>query len=66
MNYAILMKHEHINNQDEILEIIKYFFSNVKVKRFPFSLKHLSFYTYIEEFNPKKSIAKNFLKKNKV
>ncbi|MDP3560387.1 MAG: hypothetical protein Q8R79_08600 [Legionellaceae bacterium] len=48
LSYASIMKHEHLNNADEILLLINHYFSDIKIKRFPFNNSHLSFYTYIE------------------
>lgn len=46
LSYSALMRHEHVNTADEILSLVKHYFGNVEVKRFPFNSKHLSFYTY--------------------
>lgn len=48
LDYKIFMKHEHLNDCDEIETLIGYLFNNVQISRFPFNLFHLSFYTYIE------------------
>ncbi|WP_391088898.1 methyltransferase domain-containing protein [Vibrio sp. NH-UV-68] len=47
LSYKQIMKHEHVNNENEIIQLIGHYFDDVKVKRFPFNHKHLSFYTYI-------------------
>ncbi|NOQ76549.1 MAG: methyltransferase domain-containing protein [Methylococcaceae bacterium] len=47
LSYSVIMRHEHINTEDEIIALIKYYFKGVKVRRFPLNYKHLSFYTYI-------------------
>ena len=52
LSYKNLMRHEHINNAQEILLIIKHFFRVVSVRRFPLPFFHFSFYTYIEAKEP--------------
>lgn len=52
LDYATLMKYEHINQASEIIQIIEYFFEEVKIERFPFSWKTASIYTYIEAQRP--------------
>lgn len=52
LDYKKIMKHEHINNAEEIEMILRYFFYKVEVKRFPLSLYNLSFYTYLEASHP--------------
>jgi hypothetical protein len=47
-SYTDIMRHEHVNDEKEILALLNHFFTVKKVKRFPFSARHLSFYTYIE------------------
>jgi hypothetical protein len=52
LDYATLMRYEHINLAHEIIQIVNYFFEEVSIKRFPFSLKGASIYTYIEAQKP--------------
>ena len=47
LDYGKLMKYEHINKSWEIELILKYFFKEIKVKRFGIG-RHFSLYTYIE------------------
>ncbi|NOR69219.1 MAG: class I SAM-dependent methyltransferase [Methylomarinum sp.] len=47
LSYSSIMKFEHVNTADEILSLVKHYFSDVKYERFPINNKHLSFYTYI-------------------
>lgn len=47
LSYKKLMKYEHVNTAEEIIFLIKYYFNNVKVERWPLNCKHFSFYTYI-------------------
>lgn len=57
-----LMKHEHINDADEIEAVVKQYFAKVKVRRFPLPLRHLSVYTYIEATEPKLEICQKLVK----
>ena len=52
LDYGVLMRHEHVNKANEIIEIVKYFFANVKIKRFPLPFHVLSLYTYLEATKP--------------
>jgi SAM-dependent methyltransferase len=52
LDYATLMRYEHINLASEIVQITEYFFEDVSIKRFPFALKGASIYTYLEARNP--------------
>lgn len=61
LSYKVLMEHEHINNIDEILAIVKYFFTEVTVQRFPLPGKHFSLYTYVEAKGPDLKRAKAYL-----
>lgn len=58
LDYKPFMQHEHVNNSHEIEALIKYLFNEVKVRRFPFNLFHLSFYTYIEARDVKQAALK--------
>lgn len=60
LDYGILMRHEHINTADEIEAIVRRFFAEVKMRRFPFDAKHLSMYTYLEATNPRCEDCTNF------
>lgn len=52
LDYKSVIRHEHVNNEKEIVEIIKHFYKKVKIKRFPTPLFQLSFYSYIEAESP--------------
>lgn len=52
LNYGDLMRHEHINDAQEIITLIKYMFQNVRVQWFPMPFRHLALYGYIEASNP--------------
>ena len=45
LDYAAIMRHEHLNTAREILELLNYFYGHVEIARFPLPLEHLSFYT---------------------
>ncbi len=44
MSYKNIMNHEHVNDHDEILSVIKAYFKNVRVVYNFFPCKHLSLY----------------------
>ncbi len=52
LDYGVLMRHEHVNTAPEIIKLVKYFFADVKVRRFPTPLHSMSLYAYIEARNP--------------
>jgi SAM-dependent methyltransferase len=45
LDYAAIMRHEHVNSSPEILRILHYFFGGIALARFPLPGHHLSFYT---------------------
>lgn len=61
LSYKHMMKHEHLNSADEIINVVKYFFDDVKIVRFPFNFKHLSFYSFIRARKPKVHLARDYL-----
>ena len=52
LDYARLMRWEHINNASEIECLVRHFFRDVSIVRFPIAVFHLSFYTCIEARHP--------------
>jgi hypothetical protein len=46
--YGVLMRHEHLNDAVEVLEVVNHFFDEVRIRRFPLAFHHFSFYTYLE------------------
>lgn len=48
LDYKILMAHEHLNTEEEIIGLVRETFDQVKVIRYPTRFKHLSLYSYIE------------------
>lgn len=53
LDYGELMRHEHVNTADEIITLIKLFFVDVSITRFPLPFHHLSLYVFIEAKNPR-------------
>jgi SAM-dependent methyltransferase len=53
LSYKELMAHEHVNNAEEIETVIRYYYEDVLVRRFPTRWLHGSFYTYIEGAKPR-------------
>jgi hypothetical protein len=66
-NYSELMRHEHVNNYDEIYSMIKFFYNKVNVNfSYPlFFSPHLSFYANISFSNPKLNLCEKYLKMRK-
>jgi hypothetical protein len=52
LNYAVVMRHEHVNTAKEIECLVKFIYRDVRIVRFPINSFHLSFYSYIEARNP--------------
>ena len=44
LDYGAIMRHEHVNTDQEILSLLRYFFREVSVDRFPLDSRHLSLY----------------------
>lgn len=64
--YGPLMRWEHINSAKEIELLARYFYSDIHVKRFPVSLFHFSFYSYLELRNPRVERCTSFLQSRSV
>jgi hypothetical protein len=62
VDYGIVMRHEHVNTASDIIALIRHFFINVAVTRFPFPHQHLSFYVYIEAQMPNQQECERFLR----
>ena len=52
ISYKTVMEYEHVNDADEIIQIVEFFFEDVKIKRFPLPLHHFSLFSYIEARTP--------------
>jgi hypothetical protein len=61
LDYKTMMRHEHINDSREIIELVGHFFETVQISRFPLPGHHSSFYTYIEASTPRLAVASQFL-----
>jgi hypothetical protein len=61
LDYKTMMRHEHINDSREIIELVGHFFETVQISRFPLPGHHSSFYTYIEASAPRLAVASQFL-----
>ncbi|NDU92664.1 MAG: methyltransferase domain-containing protein [Ferrovum sp.] len=48
LDYAVLMRHEHVNTAQEIEACIRHCFTDVTIKRFPLPFRPLSLYTFVE------------------
>lgn len=47
LDYGELMRHEHLSAAPEIIAVVRYFFRNCRVERFPLPWHHLSLYCAI-------------------
>jgi hypothetical protein len=61
LSYAVAMRHEHVNDAPEIIEIIRWFFDRVQLRRFPLPFHHTSFYTYAEADRPRLGRCRDYL-----
>jgi len=52
LDYATVMRHEHLNSAPEIIAIVRHLFAAVRLRRFPLPWHHASFYTYLEAREP--------------
>lgn len=62
LDYGLLMKYEHVNNADEIEEVLNYFYQKSSVAFFGIS-KKISLYRYYECSKPNINLAKAYLGK---
>jgi hypothetical protein len=63
LDYGVIMRHEHLNNAHEILKVVRYFFDDVEVVRFPTPFHQLSFYAYVEARAPQRERAREYLQR---
>lgn len=61
LDYGKVMRHEHVNNAEEIRAMVGYLFEDVKLSRFPTPFAHFSFYTYLEARRPRLDLARSLL-----
>jgi Methyltransferase domain len=48
LDYKVIMRHEHLNNYDEIVSALKDNFGSVMIDSFPLPFKHFALYSYLE------------------
>ncbi|MGQ0659178.1 MAG: methyltransferase domain-containing protein [Chromatiales bacterium] len=58
--YGVLMRYEHINSAEDIITLMRWFFSRTSVIRFPLPAHHLSLYTYISAECPRLDRCRRF------
>jgi hypothetical protein len=63
LDYAVLMRHEHVNNAREIETLIRHFYARVSVKRFPLPLFHASLYSVIAAQSPKTEACREYIER---
>ena len=61
LDYGVYMRHEHVSTSPEIIAVLRQFFDDVSVVRWPTPLHQFSFYAYLEARRPRKEAAQNYL-----
>jgi SAM-dependent methyltransferase len=61
LDYGVVMRHEHLNDAKTILKVVRHFFADVRVARFPTPFHQLSFYAYVEGRSPIAENANRYL-----
>ena len=61
LDYEVLMRHEHINSAREIEEVLRYFFSEVKISVFGLG-RFASFYQFFACTKPRLETCSNYLR----
>ncbi len=51
-DYGRLMRHEHLSRAPEIIALVRHFFGEVSIRRFPLPAHHLSLYVYLSARRP--------------
>ena len=49
------MRHEHLSRAPEIVALVRHFFADVTVRRFPTPFHHVSFYACLEARRPRRA-----------
>lgn len=62
LSFATLMRHEHVNDADEIIAIVRHYFQDVEVSRFPTPAHHLSLYAYVHAARPRVDACRAYLR----
>jgi hypothetical protein len=65
LDYGEMMRHEHVNTAPDIISVVKYFFEEVRLARFPVPAHHLSLYGYLEARKPKLDLCEKLLESRK-
>jgi hypothetical protein len=47
LDYGVLMRHEHVNTEFEIIAVCRIIFENVEVEAFPLNVPHMSLYKFL-------------------
>jgi len=63
LSYGVLMRYEHLNRADEILTVLRWFYAEVRVRRFPLPGLHPSLYTYIRASAPRLERCRAYLER---
>lgn len=58
---GVVMRHEHLSTAPDIIGVVRHFFAEVRVSRFPFPWHHLSLYAYLEARAPRRERCKSWL-----
>lgn len=61
LDYAVMMRHEHVNTADEIESCVRYFFNDVSLYRFPTGMRSLSLYTFVAATGANRARCSQFL-----
>ena len=61
LDYAVMMRHEHVNTAAEIESCVRYFFDDVSLFRFPIRMRSLSLYTFVLATGAHKARCSQFL-----
>jgi len=61
LDYGVLMRHEHLNTAAEIETVVRNFFDDVVVTRFPLPFRQMSFYSYVMARRPRRDRAAPYL-----
>lgn len=60
LDYAPLMRHEHVNGAAEIEQVVRTLFRRVERRRFPAPLFHASFYTVLVAGEPERRLCEEY------
>ena len=66
LHYTSIMQHEPVNISPETFSIVKHFFGQVHISRFPTPWFHATLYTYLEASRPMRDRCLDFIHANKL